>query len=397
MPRKEFESFTRLDASDVNTYLMDQSVMTFAGTAARGSAITTPVEGMVTYLEDSNSLQLWEGSRWTSAGGVSSGNELINGAFEINQRNATSTTASQGFVFDRWKQEFDGGTNTYSSQSFTPGAAPVAGYEAANFARVITSGQSTSGQYTQFIQLNEDVRTFAGQTVTLSFFAKAGSGTPSIAPEWRQTFGSGGSSAVFTSIGKVAITTSWARYSFTFAVPSVSGKTIGAGSFYGLNFWLSAGSDFNVRSSTLGLQSNTFDIWGVQLEAGATANVFRRNANSLASELATCQRYFQIYGGNANPQIIANGNAYSGNQAYVFLPLRPEMRGTPSFSSGPAGSFRLHIAGVFNSTTTVVTPLVLTKTSVGINLTSGSGWTNGDAIMFESTAADGVVNISAEL
>jgi hypothetical protein len=66
MPRKEFESFTRLDASDVNTYLMDQSVMTFGGTAARGSAIPTPVEGMVTYLEDSNTFEYWDSSSWGS-------------------------------------------------------------------------------------------------------------------------------------------------------------------------------------------------------------------------------------------------------------------------------------------------------------------------------------------
>jgi hypothetical protein len=67
MPRKEFESFTRLDASDVNTYLMDQSVMTFAGTAARGSAIPTPSEGMVTYLEDSKLIQAYN-TDWTTVG-----------------------------------------------------------------------------------------------------------------------------------------------------------------------------------------------------------------------------------------------------------------------------------------------------------------------------------------
>jgi hypothetical protein len=65
MPRKEFEAFTRLDASDVNTFLMDQSVMTFAGTAARGSAITTPVEGMTTYLEDLDRYDSYTGSAWT--------------------------------------------------------------------------------------------------------------------------------------------------------------------------------------------------------------------------------------------------------------------------------------------------------------------------------------------
>jgi hypothetical protein len=62
MPRKEFESFTRLDASDVNTFLMDQAVMTFAGTAARGSAITTPTEGMLTYLADSDSFEFFDGT-----------------------------------------------------------------------------------------------------------------------------------------------------------------------------------------------------------------------------------------------------------------------------------------------------------------------------------------------
>jgi hypothetical protein len=66
MPRKEFESFTRLDASDVNTYLMNQSVMTFGGTAARGSAITTPVDGMVAYLEDSNTIEAYNSTAWVT-------------------------------------------------------------------------------------------------------------------------------------------------------------------------------------------------------------------------------------------------------------------------------------------------------------------------------------------
>jgi hypothetical protein len=78
MPRKEFESFTRLDASDVNTYLMDQSVMTFAGTAARGSAIATPVEGMYTHIEDTDRLEFWNGSSWISPFG-----STLVGAFDF--------------------------------------------------------------------------------------------------------------------------------------------------------------------------------------------------------------------------------------------------------------------------------------------------------------------------
>jgi hypothetical protein len=70
MPRKDFAPFTRLDASDVNTYLMDQSVQTFAGTAARGSAIPTPVEGMMTYLSDLDRYDTYNGSSHVPAFGL---------------------------------------------------------------------------------------------------------------------------------------------------------------------------------------------------------------------------------------------------------------------------------------------------------------------------------------
>jgi hypothetical protein len=66
MPRKEFEAFTRLDASDVNTFLMDQSVMSFADSTARTTAIPTPVQGMLTYLEDSNTYESYNGSAYVT-------------------------------------------------------------------------------------------------------------------------------------------------------------------------------------------------------------------------------------------------------------------------------------------------------------------------------------------
>jgi hypothetical protein len=62
MPRKTFVAGEILTAADVNTNLMDQTVMVFAGTAARGSAIPSPSEGMVTYLEDVNQVQAYTGS-----------------------------------------------------------------------------------------------------------------------------------------------------------------------------------------------------------------------------------------------------------------------------------------------------------------------------------------------
>jgi hypothetical protein len=58
--RRTFAPGEVLTASNVMNYLMDQSVMNFAGTAARGSAIGTAVsEGMVSYLADTDSLEVY--------------------------------------------------------------------------------------------------------------------------------------------------------------------------------------------------------------------------------------------------------------------------------------------------------------------------------------------------
>jgi hypothetical protein len=62
---KVFTAGEVLTAANVNGYLMEQSVMVFAGTAARGSALGTAVsEGMVAYLSDTNTLQYYDGSAW---------------------------------------------------------------------------------------------------------------------------------------------------------------------------------------------------------------------------------------------------------------------------------------------------------------------------------------------
>jgi hypothetical protein len=312
---------------------MDQSVMTFATSAARALAIDEPSEGMVTYLEDSNSLQLYDGDGWTSAGGVSSGNAIINGAFEINQRGFTSGTVGGTFPFDRWVTDATGdGTTTFSAQTFTPGAAPVAGYEGTNFLRLVTTGQTSSSVRSSFTQRIENVRTFAGETVTLSFFAKSGSGTPKLALEMFQNFGSGGSANVFFTGQQVTISSSWTRYSATFSAPSISGKTIGANNNLSLNIFVSAGSNLDARTGSLGIQSNTFDIWGVQLEAGSVPTPFRRNANSIQGELAACQRYYLRHNASSTNAFerVGLGSATSTTAASILIPIPVQLRTNPS-------------------------------------------------------------------
>ena len=212
--------------------------------------------------------------------------------FSIWQRGTSFSDVAGGpAIADRWTVYAPGGSPaaSVSRQTFTPGTAPVAGYEGQYYCRVATGSGTT---YFQIWQPIENVQTFAGQTVTVSFWAKASSGTPKIGLAYSQNFGSGGSSVVQNPISAVTISTSWARYSVTVAVASISGKTIGTNSSFEIDFWLSAGSTLATLASSIGIQNATISIWGVQLEAGSTATPFQTATGTIQGELAACQRYY---------------------------------------------------------------------------------------------------------
>jgi hypothetical protein len=378
---------------------MNQSVIAFSNATARSSAITSPVEGMITYLEDSNSYQSYDGSAWVGLV-PQSPNAIINGAFEINQRNFTSSTTSGVFGFDRWFTFYSDGTNTYSAQSFAPGEAPLTNFEGARFARVVSSGQTLAAAATMLRQRIEDVRSFAGRVVTLSFYAKAASGTPKIAAEFSQSFGTGGSpsSLVNTYAGQATLSTSWQRFSLSVSIPSISGKTLGTNpdSSLTLNLFTSAGSDYNSRTGSLGIQSNTFDVWGVQLEAGPVATPFRRNANSLQGELAACQRYYQRHAMPVSFGVICLGYGTSTTQAYFVVPLNQEMRVSPT--SVEFTNLAVGLRGVSNTSITALTLAEGAPNATGLVATVASGLTANRPYQLENLSGQiGYVGFSAEL
>lgn len=354
-------------------------VLTADSTASTGVAWTTPSSG---------------GSNTFYAGK----NKIINGDFNVNQRSFTSTTTSGIFGFDRFTAIFAGGTNTYSAQAFTPGTAPVAGYEGKNFARVVSSGQSSSTDYTIFTYKVEDVRTLAGQTATLSFWAKAGSGTPSISVQVQQAFGTGGSStvSVFPTTRKTAITTSWVRYSFNLTMPSLSGKTIGDNSLLNIYVWTSAGSSYNSDTNTLGLQAATIDFWGVQLEAGSTATDFvTASGGSLQGELAMCQRYYQrVIGNTSNTAYIIFGIAASSSRVFMSYAAPVAFRATPSVAQSSVSIGNTVISNQAITTISNYSNGGLTQISLDINVSSGL---TAGSPYFMAMALNQFVEFSAEL
>lgn len=253
-------------------------------------------------------------------------NYIINPDFYINQRAFSSSTSSPIYGFDRWRHEANTGTVGWSAQTFSAGE--IAGQDGSNYIQIAMSGQSATGGYTLLEQFIESVRTLAGQTVTLSFWAKCDTAGKKIAIEVVQHFGTGGSPSASTETygGQVTISDTWQRVSLSFAVPSISGKTIGTTTdgYLALYFWLAAGSNYASRTGSLGVQANTFQIWGVQLEAGGVATPFQ--IPNRADELAKCQRYYQILN---TVLMAANYLSFVGNTYWGFTYVT-EMRAVPS-------------------------------------------------------------------
>jgi hypothetical protein len=64
MAYKVFSNGSVLNASDLNDYLMNQSVIVFSNSSTRASALTAPTEGILTFLEDTNTFQFYNGTAW---------------------------------------------------------------------------------------------------------------------------------------------------------------------------------------------------------------------------------------------------------------------------------------------------------------------------------------------
>jgi hypothetical protein len=329
----------------------------------------------------------------TSAQYAAGKNKIINGDFGINQRNFTSTTTDATFGFDRFPLLYSGGTCTYSAQTFTLGAAPVAGYEGKNFARLVSTSQTTAGHFCATSQKIEDVRTFAGQTVTYSFWAKASTGTPNIGVAMQQNFGSGGSpsSEVITSPAVQAITASWARYSFTVNVPSISGKTIGTTantSYLGAWIFTSAGTTISgLGYPAVGLQNVTIDIWGVQLESGSTASPFQTATGTIQGELAACQRYFRVvkYG------ILGACVSTTTVQLAIY---HASMRTTPTLAVSAAVQISDMISSNSTQSSASVSTIAGDTEGTWLSLPNYSGLTSGRPATLNSSTG---ITLSSEL
>jgi len=212
----------------------------------------------------------------------------------VQQRGVGPFTAINSYNSDRWAVFNVNGTRSVNIITLADTDRASIGDDEAHFAlsyQVI--GGTGSGDYDRLLQRIENVRRTSGRTLTCSFWARATSGTPKVGIGWTQSFGTSGGSPSVNGTGQaVTLSTAWARYSITFAVPSTVGKTIGTGSYLEVSFWLSSGTSAAQQAGAIGPQTTTVIFFGRQLEAGTTPSSLEKL--EYVDDLSHCQRFYQV-------------------------------------------------------------------------------------------------------
>jgi len=266
---------------------------------------------------------------------VAGKNKIINGDFSIWQRGTSiSITSTNQYSADRFLHGYDGtgATRTVTQQTFTPNTAgnPTnaisGGYN--RYMQIAQSVAGSGGSY-NLIEQRIEGAILAGQTVTFSFWAKAASSLT--LPQVDMEYNIAGTNYYLGVIASsVSVGTSWAKYSYTFTMPTYSGLSPnGTGDWVGLRIWVPVNTTF------------TFSTWGWQLEAGSVATPFTTASGTLQGELALCQRYFKRYTDPtlSNTASIGVGYCNTTTNLVVELLTPVTMRTSPTVSWSSASYF----------------------------------------------------------
>jgi len=238
-------------------------------------------------------------------------NIIINGAMQVAQRGTSETglgASSKYSTVDRFNHAFDGTAGRLTSSQVASG---LNGFGNALKLDCTTADTSIAAGELFIIQQRiegQDLQqlkkgTSDAEQVTLSFYAKVVGSSTDIVVELEDADNSRHVAKLFT------LTTSWARYTYTFPADTTGALDDDNASSFLVNFWLHAGSTYNSgtlatswaskteSNRAVGADSffsstdNELFLTGVQLEVGSQATPFEHR--SYGEELALCQRYYE--------------------------------------------------------------------------------------------------------
>jgi len=316
-------------------------------------------------------------------------NGLINSTFDISQRGATITgiAADNTYTADRWYVT-RGGTVDYAQKTVAGGSNPPTMFDA--YGQYINQSAANPFMTVQQTLETKDSIRFASVTATLSFWARATANTTkSKSITAAIGYNTTANAKINTLVGTTTFTTlfgtaatDWTFCTLTVGIPSTA-KTVGA---------------YFIQNPAGGLAvGDGFEITGVQLERGAVATGFQRNAGTIQGELAACRYYYRrnVATGNAYGTILGlSTNASSTTSASANWVESP-MRAIPSFVdfANIALADGVGVTAISNVTINAGSTLnvpVLTITSTGLTQYRSYSLTGNNN-------AAGYLGISAEL
>jgi hypothetical protein len=320
--------------------------------------------------------------------GVTAGkNGFINGGFDVWQRGTSTVGTAYNYTADRWlnfRSAFASGA------TFSRIASTQTGFQ---YALRLQRDSGNTG--TDVIHLRQALETtdslrFANQTVTVSFYARAGAnfsaassilvsqiyqGEGTDQPANNMT---GWTSATVINQNNT-LTTSWQRFTQTTTISSVKTQ-------FGISF-------IYTPVGTAGAADN-YDITGVQVEIGSVATPFSRAGGTIQGELAACQRYYYRVTA-AGLSAVGSGTTEDANRAWIMINNPVPMRVAPT--SVDALTLTVTDAVSYTLDVTSVTGLQFNTNGGRVTFNTSGGQTTNRAAFGQTKSTGGYIGFNAEL
>ena len=311
-------------------------------------------------------------------------NRIINGAMVIDQRNAgASGTGNDNYTVDRWAyfgSQASKGTWQQNAGSVTPptGFSNYCGFTSSSAYSVGATELFVIGQKIEGFNTSDlNFGTANAQTITLSFWVRS-----SLTGTFGGYVANSSQNRNYPFSYTILSANTWEQKTITI-VGDTTGTWIGATNGIGarVNFSLGIGSTNSTTAnawngttnavgvtgatSVVGTNGATFYLTGVQLEKGSTATSF--DYRPYGTELALCQRYYQLMDMGYVYAIAPSGNQITSNYTY---PVAMRTASTVAIITNPA----------FGSGTSVTSYQTTARMTAFFMITNGAGaaaWTGG--------------------
>jgi hypothetical protein len=330
------------------------------------------------------------GLRYTA--GTVQANPVLNSAFQVWQRGTSFAASGSGAIYtaDRWQflrnSLATGATASRQTVSDTTNL-PNIQYSM----RLQRDSGNTSTATIFATQSFETINSipFAGKTITLSFYARAGANFSGSGFNIAAYYGTGidqNITGTYTGITQIvnpggALTTTWQRFTATGTVAATATELA-----LQVNW---------VPSGTAGA-NDWAEFTGVQIDIGSVILPFRTYAATIQGELAACQRYYWRTSNGAVAGAYGVGYARSSSAAAIYVQFPVSMRINPT--SIDFSTLALHEAGVAYYALTGLTFIGQTNLGSNIEATGLSGLTTAKPyILANNNSTAGYLGFNAEL